>query len=81
MDLIYHARDQNFGNARDVRNIFESVIGNQANRIVALPTVNDLILSTVELADVVPVQKAVQLDQGAGVIDDKSGRSNLHEST
>ena len=41
---LYEERDENFGNARDVRNIFERAVANQANRLAAMenPTKDDL---------------------------------------
>lgn len=41
---LYRDRDENFGNARDVRNIFERSVSNQANRLAAMeaPTKDDL---------------------------------------
>ena len=41
---LYEHRDENFGNARDVRNLFESIIARQANRLAAMeaPTKEDL---------------------------------------
>ena len=41
---LYETRDENFGNARDVRNIFERAVANQANRLAAMekPTKDDL---------------------------------------
>lgn len=41
---FYELRDENFGNARDVRNIFERATANQANRIAELeaPSKDDL---------------------------------------
>ena len=41
---LYEGRDENFGNARDVRNIFERAVANQANRLAAMekPTKDDL---------------------------------------
>lgn len=47
---LYENRDENFGNARDVRNIFERAIANQANRISAMenPTKEDLMKLTKE---------------------------------
>ena len=47
---LYDSRDENFGNARDVRNIFERSIANQANRIAALesPTKEQLMVFTKE---------------------------------
>ena len=43
-NALYQDRDENFGNARDVRNIFERSIANQANRVAAMeaPTKDDL---------------------------------------
>ena len=35
-ELMYQRRDENFGNARDVRNIFEAAVARQANRVAAL---------------------------------------------
>ncbi len=34
--IMYEQRDENFGNARDVRNIFESAVSRQANRLAAM---------------------------------------------
>ena len=34
--LMYETRDENFGNARDVRNIFEQAVARQANRVAAM---------------------------------------------
>ena len=47
---FYEERDENFGNARDVRNIFEKATGRQADRIAALdsPTKEDLMAITME---------------------------------
>ena len=41
---LYENRDENFGNARDVRNIFERAVSNQANRLSGMekPTKEDL---------------------------------------
>ncbi len=45
---LYKNRDDNFGNARDVRNLFEKLIVKQANRVVYLtnPTNEDIITIT-----------------------------------
>ena len=47
---LYETRDQNFGNGRDVRNLFEKLVNIQANRVAALeaPTTDDLLLLTKE---------------------------------
>lgn len=43
-DSLYNDRDNNFGNGRDVRNIFESMVSRQANRVAMMdaPTKDDL---------------------------------------
>ena len=48
--LMYEQRDENFGNARDVRNVFETAIAAQANRVAVMdnPTKEDLMALTVE---------------------------------
>ena len=44
----YDNRDENFGNARDVRNILESIITNQSRRLFNIenPTTEQLMLIT-----------------------------------
>lgn len=59
-DHLYSKRREGFGNARDVRNVFECVIGNQASRIVSLPHVNDEILTTITDEDVLPIVAAIE---------------------
>lgn len=41
---LYETRDDNFGNGRDVRNLFENIIGRQADRLAVMesPTREDL---------------------------------------
>ena len=48
--LMYETRDENFGNARDVRNIFEQAVARQANRVAAMenPGRDDLMALTEE---------------------------------
>ena len=48
-ELMYQRRDENFGNARDVRNIFEAAVARQANRVAAMeaPGKEDLMALTV----------------------------------
>ena len=47
---LYENRDENFGNARDVRNVFEKAIARQADRVAEMetPTREDLMTLTVE---------------------------------
>lgn len=47
---LYDERDENFGNAREVRNVFETAVARQADRVAALaaPTKDDLMALTEE---------------------------------
>lgn len=47
--VMYDRRDENFGNARDVRNVFETAVARQANRVAAMeaPKMEDLMALTV----------------------------------
>ena len=44
-ELLYAKKDESFGNARVVRNIFEKCVQNQANRIIKLIEINPQVLS------------------------------------
>ena len=46
---MYAHRDENFGNARDVRNVFEGAVARQADRVAAMdtPKIEDLMALTV----------------------------------
>ena len=54
--LAAQDRDQGFGNARLVRNLFEAVVARQAGRVVARPAaeVTDAELVAIEAVDVTP---------------------------
>lgn len=56
---LYSKRDENFGNARDARNIFEKMISHQANRIVSLAVIDDAALSQL-IPDDVPDLASIQ---------------------
>ncbi|MBX3137146.1 AAA family ATPase [Candidatus Obscuribacterales bacterium] len=62
-EQIHAERSGGFGNAKEVRRIFESIIGNQANRIIALLPVNEEILSTITEDDVQPLLAALSVRQ------------------
>ena len=47
-------KDENFGNARDVRNFFEKVLERQAARVSFLPNITDKDMVTVTEADIIP---------------------------
>lgn len=49
---LYENRDDTFGNARLARNIFESAVNNQANRIISINKITEDILSTIEVDDI-----------------------------
>ena len=48
---LYEDRDENFGNARDVRNLFERIVANQADRVAGLENPSDEDIRTICLAD------------------------------
>ena len=50
LNSLYEARDENFGNARDVRNLFERAVARQADRVAGLesPTREQLMELTAE---------------------------------
>ena len=45
-------KDQNFGNARFIRNFFEKVLTQQANRLASVANITNEMLSTIEISDV-----------------------------
>lgn len=49
---LYLKKDRTFGNGRLVRNIFERIIENQANRLVKVSPLTDEVLSTIEESDI-----------------------------
>ncbi|MBE6949092.1 MAG: AAA family ATPase [Ruminococcaceae bacterium] len=54
---LYEERDDNFGNARDVRNFFENVITVHSDRIAPLDSPSDEDLVTVKLCDLKNAEK------------------------
>jgi SpoVK/Ycf46/Vps4 family AAA+-type ATPase len=51
-ELLYEKRDEGFGNARVVRNLFEQITQQQANRLVALDELSQELLQTITEADI-----------------------------
>ena len=51
LDELYEDRDENFGNARDVRNLFEKIVANQADRVAVLENPTDDDIVTITTAD------------------------------
>ncbi len=51
-EMLYEKRDDSFGNARTVRNLFEKCIQNQANRLVLKNKLTNELLQTLEAEDV-----------------------------
>jgi len=58
-ELLCSEKDESFGNARVVRNLFEKCVQNQANRIVKLKKLNQKILKTF-LEDDIPEPRETQ---------------------
>ncbi len=55
---MHAKRDENFGNARDVRNLFEHAVSNHANRLAAVSTASEEQLSTLDRSDFLPFGRA-----------------------
>jgi len=51
LNELYEDRDSNFGNARDVRNLFEKIVANQADRVAGLENPTDDDIVTITTAD------------------------------
>ncbi|MDQ1592202.1 MAG: hypothetical protein QOG71_2829 [Pyrinomonadaceae bacterium] len=51
-EILSTSRDETFGNARLARNLFETTVNKQANRIVALPLIDKTVLAAIEAADI-----------------------------
>ena len=51
-DLLYERKNESFGNARVVRNLFEKCIQNQANRIVKIKKISNKVLKTLTEEDI-----------------------------
>lgn len=58
-ELLYSEKDETFGNARVVRNLFEKCVQNQANRIVKLKKINQKTLK-IFLEEDIPEPKETQ---------------------
>ena len=54
-DALYENRNEHFGNARTVRNLFEQAINQQANRLVLEEDITDEELAELILADIMEV--------------------------
>jgi stage V sporulation protein K len=55
-EILSTSRDETFGNARLARNLFETTINKQANRIVSLPSIDRAVLAAIEAADIPNVE-------------------------
>lgn len=57
---LYAKRDKNFGNGRDVRNTFESIITKQSKRVASLINPSDDEITTIDAADLsfAPIKSA-----------------------
>lgn len=51
-EILSINRNETFGNARLARNLFETTVNKQANRIVSLPLIDKAVLASIEAADI-----------------------------
>ena len=64
---LHRARDEKFGNARLVRNCFESVISGQARRVATLDAINAEVLSVLVESDLEsPAQDSLREYRSSG---------------
>lgn len=54
LDAMFEQREEHFGNARAIRNLFEHAINHQANRLVQDNDITDSELAELTLADILP---------------------------
>lgn len=59
-DQLYAKRNEHFGNAREVRRVFDGILATQANRVISLPDVNEEVLSTITDEDVESMLKSLE---------------------
>lgn len=52
IDMVLH-KDEHFGNAREVRNLFEQTLQHQADRLIGIENVSEHDLATIEAKDIV----------------------------
>ena len=51
LEWLAQNKDANFANGREMRNLFESALSNQANRLAEMPDITNDELNTMEVAD------------------------------
>ena len=51
-DNLYANRDKNFGNGRDVRNVFENIITEQSRRVARMSDPTDSEIATIDVPDI-----------------------------
>ena len=56
---MYRNREEHFGNARTVRNLFEHAINAQANRLVLDSHITDAELAELTPADILPALEEI----------------------
>ncbi|QBN19325.1 AAA family ATPase [Flavobacterium nackdongense] len=59
-ELLYDKKDESFGNARVVRNLFEKCVQNQANRIIKIKKLSKKTLKTLTMEDIPEPLQTVQ---------------------
>jgi stage V sporulation protein K len=59
-ELLYEKRDESFGNARVVRNLFEKCVQNQANRVIQIKTITRDVLRALTEEDIPEPKETVE---------------------
>ncbi|MCX6183388.1 MAG: AAA family ATPase [Bacteroidetes bacterium] len=60
-EMADEKKQENYGNAREVRNLFELVVRQQANRLVSCKEINSITLSAIDETDIPDVKLTVDL--------------------
>ena len=51
LEWLVQNKDANFANGREMRNLFETALSNQANRLAGMPNITNEELNTIEVVD------------------------------
>lgn len=68
-DDVFANKERNFGNGRYVRNLFEKVLENQANRLTTIADISADVLASIEIED---IQKALLIVNPGSVVSTKN---------
>lgn len=85
LEKLYSTRDHNFGNARDVRTLFENATSNQSKRLAGItdsPTFRQEMMFELTAEDIIGTEqsKAKSLDEVLAELDEFIGMTSIKEA-